>query len=74
LNCAVSLDSLLLQAHRPAEQHLQEAFEEPLAALVDVQLVGQEREAVVLQKFLFLLLVCSAKICIQQLGERGIII
>lgn len=28
--------SLFLQAHRPSKQHLQEAFKEPLAALVDV--------------------------------------
>lgn len=38
----LSRHSLFLQAHRPSEQHLQEAFEEPLAALVDVQLVGQQ--------------------------------
>lgn len=64
-------DSLFLQAHRPSEQHLQEAFEEPLAALVDVQLVCEQREAVVLEEFLLLLLEGSAEIGIQQLGERG---
>lgn len=30
------VDSLFLQAHWSSEQHLQEALEEPLAALVDV--------------------------------------
>lgn len=67
----LSKDSLFLQAHRTSKQHLKETFEEPLAALVDVQLVGQQGEAVVLQKLLFLLLLCSAKIGIQQLEERS---
>lgn len=70
----LSLDSLFLQAYRSSEEHLQEALEEPLAALVDVQLIGKQWEAVVLQEFLLLLLEGSAEIGIQQLGKRGSII
>ena len=66
-----SLDSLFLQAHRASKQHLQEAFKQPLAALVDVQLVGQQREAVVLQKFLLLFFESSAEIGVQQLEKRN---
>lgn len=67
-----SRDLLFLQAHRSSEEHLQEALEEPLAALVDVQLIGKQREAVVLQKLLLLLLEGSAEVGIQQLGRRGV--
>lgn len=70
LTSVLALDSLLLQAHRPSKQHLQEAFKEPLTALVDVQLVGKQREAVVLQELLLLLLESSAEIGIEQLGEK----
>lgn len=64
-------DSLFLQADRPSEQHLQEALEQPLAALVDVQLVGQQGEAVVLQELLLLLFEGSGEVGVQQLGEKG---
>lgn len=37
-----SQHSLLFQAHRTPKKHLQETLEEPLAALVDVELVGQQ--------------------------------
>lgn len=35
-------DLLFLQAHGSSKEHLQEALEEPLAALVDVQLIGKQ--------------------------------
>lgn len=38
---------------------------------MDVQLVGQQREAMVLQELLLLLLEGSAEVRIQQLGERA---
>lgn len=59
---------LFFQAHWVSKQHFQEALQEPLVALMDVQLVGQQREAVVLQELLLLLLVGSAEVRIQQLG------
>lgn len=38
---------------------------------MDVQLVGQQREAMVLQELLLLLLEGSAEVRIQQLGMRA---
>lgn len=38
---------------------------------MDVQLVGQQREAMVLQELLLLLLVGSAEVRIQQLGKKA---
>lgn len=66
-----SLHSLFFQAHWASKQHLQEALQEPLVALMDVQLVGQQREAMVLQELLLLLLEGSAEVRIQQLGTRA---
>lgn len=66
-----SLDSLFLQAHWAPKQHLQEALQEPLVALMGVQLVGQQREAMGLQEPLLLLLEGSAEVCIQQLGTSA---
>jgi len=63
------LHLLLLQADGPAEQHLQETLQQALAALVQVQLVGQQGEAVVLQELLLLLLEGSAEVRVQQLQE-----
>lgn len=60
---------LFLQAHWPSEQHLQEAFQQALGTLVQVQLIGQEREAVVLEELLLLLLKGAAEVGIQQLWE-----
>lgn len=53
------------------KQHLQEALQEPLVALMGIQLVGQQREAMGLQEPLLLLLEGSAEVCIQQLGTSA---
>ena len=66
-----SLHLLFFQAHWASKQHFQKALQEALVALVDVQLVGQQREAMVLQELLLLLLQGSAEVRIQQLGRRA---
>lgn len=66
-----SLYSLFLQAHWAPKQHLQKALQKPLVTLMDVQLVGQQWEAMVFQELLLLFLVGSAEVCIQQLGKTA---
>lgn len=62
---------LFFQAHWASKQHFQETLQEPLVALMDVQLVGQQREAMVLQELLLLLLEGPAEVRVQQLEMKA---